>query len=138
MWLSPNLVSKGRKTLRIAAQGFIAAPFETLRVRVMAPTESRSWGDVAREGIQSFCLQRQLQGHEVHDKSAQHKSGELATEAALLAKFRGDKRNGLHSACRQVSKGFSELWAGLGPFWAREIPFSACDSAKGERQMHSG
>ncbi|CAE7521713.1 unnamed protein product, partial [Symbiodinium necroappetens] len=112
---SPNLVSKGRKTLRIAAQGFIAAPFETLRVRVMAPTESRSWGDVAREGIQSFFLQRQLgfglQGHEVHDKSAQHKSGELAT----------------------VSKGFSELWAGLGPFWAREIPFSACSPILGSR-----
>ncbi|CAE7380499.1 PIC2 [Symbiodinium pilosum] len=59
----------------VFVSGIIAAPFETLRVRVMAPTEGRSWG-------------------------------ELATEA--------------------VSKGFSELWAGLWPFWAREIPFSAC------------
>eukprot|EP00439_Symbiodinium_sp_Y106_P040859 s989_g5.t1 len=69
------LLVLGASIAAVFVSGFIAAPFETLRVRVMAPTESRSWGD-------------------------------LATEA--------------------VSKGFSELWAGLGPFWAREIPFSAC------------
>ncbi|CAE7458399.1 mcfN [Symbiodinium sp. CCMP2456] len=69
------LLVLGASIAAVFVSGFIAAPFETLRVRVMAPTESRSWG-------------------------------ELATEA--------------------VSKGFSELWAGLGPFWAREIPFSAC------------
>eukprot|EP00438_Fugacium_kawagutii_P006750 Skav206595 [mRNA] locus=scaffold4512:66441:68692:+ [translate_table: standard] len=58
----------------VFVSGILAVPFETLRVRVMAPTEKRSFGDVAMEAVQKL----------------------------------------------------SELWAGLVPFWAREIPFSAC------------
>ena len=84
-----------------AVQGFIAAPFETLRVRVMAPTESRSWGDVARmDSVLPFSSGSWVRGSMTR---AQHKSGDLATEAAPLAEFRRDRRNGkrqLLSACR--------------------------------------
>ena len=58
----------------VFVSAILACPFETLRVRVMAPTEKRSFGEVAGEAVSAFA----------------------------------------------------GLWAGLVPFWAREIPFSAC------------
>lgn len=58
----------------VFVSAILACPFETLRVRAMAPTEKRSFGEIVGEA-----------------------AGKL-----------------------------SGLWAGLVPFWAREIPFSAC------------
>lgn len=58
----------------VFVSAILACPFETLRVRVMAPTEKRSFREIVGEA-----------------------AGKL-----------------------------SGLWAGLVPFWAREIPFSAC------------
>lgn len=63
----------------IFVASILACPFETLRVRVMAPSERRSFGEITKEAIEG--------------------------------------RDG---------RGLPSLWAGLVPFWAREIPFSAC------------
>ena len=78
---SGDLFSEGSTAIVLAASissvfvsALLACPFETLRVRVMAPTERRSLTEVATEAF-------------------------------------GDLKG---------------LWAGLVPFWAREIPFSAC------------
>ena len=78
---SSDLFSEGSTAIVLAASissvfvsALLACPFETLRVRVMAPTERRPLSDVLLEGLRDL----------------------------------------------------PSLWAGLVPFWAREIPFSAC------------
>ena len=39
------------RRLQAKSEAILACPFETLRVRVMAPTEKRSFGEVAGEAV---------------------------------------------------------------------------------------
>ena len=53
MILAAELLAERLVTRRLTSksEAILACPFETLRVRVMAPTEKRSFGEVAGEAV---------------------------------------------------------------------------------------
>ena len=127
----------------------LACPFETLRVRVMAPTEKRSFGEVAGEAVLrlwSFHT-KNFDTKNVYDWNCVCHSFLRGLDTLTLwpaypghcniVKTMIKRLNALYDSqplghaygTAEVSA-FAGLWAGLVPFWAREIPFSACNLAE--------